>query len=169
MKIVNKTKYSTRFLRKIFIACEKHEGTNWKHRQVEVRPKKGPRIHAFAGYNARYVVMKLPITPNDNEYGSNKYHLARVYIHEVGHNLGLRHKDMLSHYGIDVSWLGNNEPIPLKTVKAKVKIPVIKQREVHAIKKLEEWEKKLKRAKTLVRKYKMKVKYYEKRKAADPK
>lgn len=101
--------------------------------------------------------------------GASSHQVARTYIHEVGHNLGLHHKDMPSSGSIDVSWLPD-EFIPLKKAKTlKPKPNIIEVRARHAQKKLDEWNKKSARAKNLVKKYKRKVKYYEKKMAASPK
>ena len=87
MKINNKTGYSTRQLRKIFIACEKNEGTNYKNRQVEVKyTKGGVATCGYAWYNSHRVVMKLPKPLKEHEYKNcaGVHRVARVYIHEVG-------------------------------------------------------------------------------------
>ena len=168
MKVINKTNYDTRYLRSLFIKCEKHEGTNHKYREVEVLNKKGGGVSGKAWLSSRYVNMYLP-SHNRGMGNANTHSVAQVYIHEVGHNLGLRHKDMASVSSIDVSWLPN-ESIPLKKSKAtKPKPNIIEVRANHAQKKLDEHLRKLKREKNLVKKYQRKVKYYEKKMAASPK
>lgn len=163
MKVTNKTNYDTQYLCKLFIACEKHEGTNHKYRQVEVRYNRYYQVGGYAWYNSRSVVMKLPREDADTS------RVAQVYIHEVGHNLGLHHKDMASSFKIDTSWLVK-ENIPTKKAKApKPKLNITEVRAKHAQKKLDEHLKKLKREKNLVKKYQRKVKYYEKKMAASPK
>ena len=170
MKIKNDTNYSTREIRKIFMACEKHEGTNYQYRNVRVIPCRGRRVHGYAWYNSNSVVIKLPkrpITSQDKDsYAASIHRLAQVYIHEIGHNQNLRHSEMANWWDIDVSFVGDDGFIPLKAIKSKPKKSAVEKREDNAIKKLEEWTKKLNRAKTFVKKYKTKVKYYEKRKAA---
>jgi len=162
MKIINKTQYDTRYLRSLFIQCEKHEGTNYKYREVEVLKSKRTRVHGKAWYNSRYVTIYLP-------NNASVHSIARVYIHEVGHNIGLRHKDMAYIGNIDITWL-HDEIAPLKKPKtSKPKPNIVEVRANHAQTKLDEWEKKLARAKTFVKKYRKKVKYYQKKRAASPK
>ena len=181
MKVINKTNYDTRYLRSLFIKCEKHEGTNHKYRNVKVIYGHTYWVGGYAWYNSHSVVLKLPKRQTIkmtvyhtgekkiSEQGASSHQVARTYIHEVGHNLGLHHKDMPSSGSIDVSWLPD-EFIPLKKAKTlKPKPNIIEVRARHAQKKLDEWNKKSARAKNLVKKYKRKVKYYEKKMAASPK
>ncbi len=159
MKLINKTNYDTRYLRSLFIKCEKHEGTNHKFREVEVLKSKRGRIHGKAWYNSYHINMYLPRDAKSRS-------IAQIYIHEVGHNLSLRHRDMTPIHRIDVLWLPD-EVVPLKKPKAsKPKPNIVEIRAKHAQKKLDKWQKKLNRAKILVNKYRKRVRYYEKKKAA---
>jgi len=145
MKITNKTEYSTRHLRKIFIACEKNEGTDYTKRQVEVRYKKGSKVAGYAWYNSYSVVIKLP----KPKYKTDIHQLAKVYIHEIGHNLNLRHKEMAHWWDISIDFLEPGD-VELRTVaspkKSKAEINEEKVR-----KKLAEWENKFNRAKLLLK------------------
>lgn len=198
MKIENKTNYDTRYLRRLFLACEKYQGTNPKYQMVKVSYARGNRIRAEAWYNCYGIYIRLPKNYRGHSITSiprwasgegrrrlteaikkqkEKYpiepiparELAQIYIHELCHNQGLHHKDMEHWWDIDVSWLPD-ETIPLKVEKpAKPKPNIIVLRAAKAQKKLDEWQKKLKRAKTHTKKYRTKVKYYEKKMAAIPK
>jgi len=165
MKIKNKTDYNTQFLRRLFMVCEKHEGTEGKGRVVMVEKTWRAGIHGKAWYNSGFVTIYLP----PGKYGPHSSTLVQIYIHEVGHNLGLHHKDMIDWWSINTSWLPNdlNCPIPLKVSKPpKPKPNIVEVRTAKAHKKLDEWEHKLSRAKTFVKKYRTKVRYYEKKMAA---
>ena len=112
MQIKNTTEYDTRYLRSLFILCDKHEGchiTNprMRGRSVTVKPSKCGRVHGYAWYNTTSIVMSLPKNANVRV-------VAQIYIHELGHNLGLHHNEMASHGAFDMSWLPD-EAVPLKT------------------------------------------------------
>jgi len=164
MKIKNETNYDTRFLHRLFMACEKHEGTRGKGREVKVKKKRGGGVAGCAWLYSRIVTMKLP------SYQPHARIVGQVYIHEVGHNLGLRHKDMPS-CNFDMSWLPDELDceLPLKPAKPpKPKLNIVEVRAAKAQKKLDDWTKKLKRAKTFVKKYRKRVRYYKKKRAASP-
>ena len=177
MKIDNKTKYDGRYLRRLFLACEKHcfevylKHSHPKHRHVTIKYHKTSWIGGYAWYNSCSIVMKLPHPTSThlgkiktkNEISARK--VAQVYLHELGHNLGRHHNQMGRHNDIDVSWWPD-EIIPLKKVITKPKPNLIEVRASKTQKKLDEWQKKFNRAKTLVRKYQSKVRYYEKKAAA---
>ena len=92
MKITNETEYSTRDLRRIFLACENNEGTDPSFRNVKVVYNRINRISGYAWYNSNSVVIRLPKL----RYLTDIHVLAKVYIHEVGHNLNLRHREMMN-------------------------------------------------------------------------
>lgn len=177
MKITNKTNYDTKYLRRLFLACEKHEGTNYQTRRIKIIWARRNCIHGYAYYNSNSVVLKLPkqyrhfevvdgCTTRDKEFTPlNAKRLAQIYIHETGHNHGLYHKDMQDYWIIDVSWMPD-ESVPIKQVTIKPKPNIIETRANKAQKKLVKWTGKLNRAKTYVRKYQRQVKYYEKKMAA---
>lgn len=179
MKITNNTKYDTFYLRKLFLACEKHIFQTYlihgesKHRCVTVKYHKGRNNHGVGGYawyNSNSITITLPrIRKEFTTMYVKARNVAQTYLHEVGHNIGLRHKQMGKFYNIDVSWLPD-EILPLKKPKpTKPKPNIVEVRAAKAQKKLDEWQSKLKRAKTYVKKYQHKVKYYEKKLAALPK
>lgn len=71
----------------------------------------------------------------------------------------------------DMCWLPNEfkGDLPLKAVKPlKVKPNIVEMRATKAQAKLDEWERKAKRAKTFIKKYQRKVRYYQRKMAASP-
>jgi hypothetical protein len=165
MKITNETNYSTRHLRKIFLACEKNEGTDPKHRNVKVIYGRKCGTRGYAWYNSNSVVMKLPKSKEVDKVGwihAKIHEVAQVYIHEVGHNFNLRHSEMMDWWDIPVDFIEDGK-VDLK-VACSPKISAAEKNEEKARKKLAEWEKKMNKAKTFVKKYRQKVKYYDKKK-----
>lgn len=174
MKVTNQTGYETRYLRKLCLACERHAGSNPKYRRVYFYKTKG-KMRGRAGINANWIEIWLPQTSLQWEdgIGSKLVHkaaepdtkeLCRIYLHELDHNLGIRdHKDMEHWWNIKVNfWPDETIPRkPIKEVTPKPKQDVILQRYEKAKKKELEYLKKLKRTLQLTKKWKAKVRYYE--------
>jgi hypothetical protein len=87
--------------------------------------------------------------------------VAQTFIHELGHNRGLKHDEMINSYSIDASWA---ESYQLRT-KTKPPRPIIEdiksQRYQKTLAKIKELESKQKRITNLLKKYNKKKKYYE--------
>lgn len=155
LDIKNNTNYRTCDLRKLFIECMKREGVNQCNLSVE--KSKRHYVHGKARLNSIRVAMYLP-------KGSEKHKnsIARVFIHELGHNLGLRHKEMLPIWDIDCSWAEGFD-LRTKEIKPKKQRDLVKERYEKTMGKVKEYETKLKRNKTLLKKWNKKLKYYEKK------
>ena len=69
-------------------------------------------MSGYAWYNSSSVVLKLPKSLTDIQK------LAQVYIHEVGHNLNLRHTEMMKWWDIPVDFIEAGY-IEVKTQKPK--------------------------------------------------
>ncbi len=190
MRIENTTKYDTIYLRRLFLACEKHcfniylRHGNSQRRRVTIMSHNTGWIGGWAWFNSYSVTIKLPANYTGKKripkWASKEYRnkcakiqplparrVAQVYLHELAHNFGLIHKQMIPATKIDVSWWPD-ESVPLKILKEKPKVNLIEMRAAKAQKKLDEWQTKLKRARTGVKKYQTKVRYYEKKTAALP-
>jgi len=210
MRVLNKTNYDTRYLRKLFLECEKHsfeiflQRSKPRSRRVTVVYHRTGWVGGYASINGTFITIKLPRNytgcrnkrlpqwvknemqkpPRDESEARRQEQLktkpeikplparevASVYLHELAHNLGKRHKNMANggYTFYKVDWWPD-EPVPLKVARAvgeKLEQNIIELRAIKAQKKLAEWQSKLKRAKTYVVKYSQKVKYYEKKMAA---
>ena len=94
--------------------------------------------------------------------------LAQVTLHELAHNRGVKeHREMLDWWdgSLDISWLTEDLTLVPKIAKLPPKRDLINERHIHALKMLKKHETKLKRQTTLTKKWRKKVKYYEKKQA----
>lgn len=163
MKIKNTTRWRTSDLRRIFRAALKAEGLTEREaaRYVDVAP--GRRcVRGCATITGTWVRMTVrnPL-PGETEMPADKLdRFAQVFVHEIGHNAGLRHEDMVDWYTIKVPWTVGME-VRVEEPKPKVKRNLQAERRAHAEKKLAEWQKKAERAKRLAKKWAGKVRYYE--------
>ena len=166
MKIRNKTGYSTRDLSKIFRACEKHEGTKHKYRIVDVVYSKSGYVSGRATVgdsisNGRWIKMRIP---KPERAGNNLVRsVARVYIHELMHNYGQRHSEMQDVYCMDVSFIDGFKLDFAPVEKKKKQRPTNEDKLAKVEKLLDKWTKQQKKCATYIKKYKKKVRYYERR------
>jgi len=158
LKIENHTDYYTSDLRRLFRKCMEQEGvTNCK---VIVRNSQAQTnyVHGEARVNGVHVWMFLP-EDADKKIDS----VAQVFIHELHHNLGLQHREMIELQLIDVSYVAG--------MKLRKRVPQVNQkpekslqekRYEKALKMKEKYEKQIKQKQALLKKWNKKVKYYEK-------
>lgn len=171
MQIENKTIYDTRYLRRLFIACEKHEGTDSRHRRVTIKyhRRQDGLAHGYAWLNSCSVVMTMPHPGNlNNRYPvctPSAHRVAKIYIHEVGHNMNLNHKEMDNLYSFAIDFWPD-EQIPVKQIAAKPKPNIIEVRAGRAQVKLGKWIARERRAAKAVKKYRRQVNYYQTKMAA---
>jgi len=126
------------------------------NRKIEIVTSKKANISGIATINGTWIKMKVP-----SQQSFDVKSFVRVLTHELHHNLGLRHKEMVGLSLIDTSWtdgLQVNKKVPIEGEK----IPLIKQRYDHAVRKLEEKERQLRRIQIGYNRWKTKVNYYEK-------
>lgn len=154
MKVINHTDYETKDLKAIFVRACKEEGTDTDREVTIVYGKKW--ISGVATLSGTYVKMRLP--KNRNKFSRKS--LAQVFIHEIGHNLGLLHSDMVNHRQIPVDWV-YEYPLRKAQLKEKPVRNLKQERYDHAKKTLETKEKIAKRLTNQIKKWKKKIKYYE--------
>lgn len=165
MKINNKTKYETRALRNLFKKCVKELGLK-KPRTIDVvtskyRYCKG--IGGLATIGGSYIKMKLPKLSETEKIDVQR--LARVFIHECHHNMGMIHKEMTSSDKLNVDFVSGLEiPIIVKNKlenendddKILEKYNLIKKR-------LKKHKTRQKRINNIVKKLDKSIAYYEKK------
>lgn len=158
MRIDNQTGYRARDIRKLFLAAFKAEGVSPKYYRIWILPTRRLWIHGRAGLGSRRITMFIPQEwdTDINQTGTNQF--ARIFVHEIGHTLGLVHKEQINIWTIPTPWADGLE---LRRKLERPKIPVRQRRFDSARRKLDEHTRKLKREQNLVRKWRTKVRYYE--------
>lgn len=171
ISLVNTTHWNTRDLRKLIAAGLRANGMEPAGYPVGVEYRRRRGRHGYGWVGARGFTLRLPGrteclqraqvfgTAPDHLDGKN---LAHTINHEIAHNRGLRHRDM--GYGIGTDWAKGFvvrwTPPVKKTITTEERIVA---REAHAARMLAKAETRLKRAKTIYRKWAQKVRYYERR------
>jgi len=176
--IINKTDWNTSDLTRLIRAVAKEENLSaaWvKRAHITIQTHHGGRALrgyaggcAYIGGSVMWLKMPLP------RYGVSVVDLARTIAHEFAHMQGQNHKQMSVRYG----WRGTEQwrwaekyPIRVKTPKAKVavsKATQIEKKLLHAQKCLKRSEFRAKLLANSLRKWRRKVRYYERLSAALP-
>jgi hypothetical protein len=181
MKLKNDTAWDSKKLKKFLIQCknydDKIEGKlrNWQNKELTVHVvyiKKLDHCYydGYAYLRGAYMRLRVP-SPNVIKYLDLKQ-LAYLFFHEYMHIRGYRHRQMNDRYSYDFIEEGFREkkldvitaiekPVEVKVKptqedKVEKKLNIAKRRLVKA-------ENMLKRATKLIKKWKSKVKYYEKK------
>lgn len=114
MEITNRTEWNTKDFQKLINECIRREGIG-NHRRIEIEYAR----HSWSSYHGRAwvnsnwikMIVPRPITKEfiDGEYRPtetvfNPETFAKIFIHELGHNRGLQHEEMISWSQIDATW-----------------------------------------------------------------
>lgn len=172
MKLDNATHYSGVDLRRLIRAALVHEGVNPKRYRVEVCYRHGRTNRGFVGglgsYVSPWLRLKVPKVDGDMP-PSMVREVAQVVAHEVAHNRGLRHREMICDHRYDLGWIDTAKvPFVIRRRAARVaeRPPLQQVRAERATSKLSEWERRAKVAAAKVKHYRAKVRYYERALAA---
>jgi len=174
LKITNNTHFQTKDLKKVMKECMKHEGIN--KCGCAVNYSKSGRIHGYAYLNSTTVIMFIPKTKLVAIAGSDGTtvqrrenftftqgaveRFAQIFTHELHHNLGLHHKEMKPSWKINCEW-AKGYPIFIKEDKPKPKRNLKKERYEKALTKVKQYQTRLKKTNTILKKWQKKVRYYE--------
>lgn len=171
MSLTNNTRYDGRVLRRLIQWCIQYEGAEGRaaKRVTVVYATRGPS--GAATVNGSWVKLRLGRGSCDGRDA------ARVLIHEIGHNLGLKHREMayawtlpLVNFPEDLAVL-RERPVPERKPAA-TGLPLAERKLAHVRAKLAEWEAKERAAAKRVKHWRQKVRYHtkdtERRRAASP-
>ncbi len=170
MRMVNETQYDGRALRMFLYAACKAEGMD-TNRTIHVKyARANARTIGWGRYpsgllsnDGRFIRLLLP---RDGNF--DPHYWGRVMAHELAHNRGVRHREMLGGCIIPTPeecptpW-AEGIVVPHNDPKAKPKADPVVTRADRAAANLARAEARLKRAKALHRKWAAKVAYYEKK------
>ena len=161
MKLINNSKWDTNDLRRLIYANIIKAGMSIR-RKIEVSTTHSNSIHELRNYSGRAGLntnwINLTVPKPDKTF--NPIIFSQVLQHELAHNRGLRHKEMLDWWTINQDWAKDFivNPKIEKPIKPKTQI-----KEENAIKMFKIYQTKLKRTKTILKKWERKVKYYQKK------
>ena len=171
MKIIKNTSgYDSRKLQSLFSAIHneiaKDEGRlkHWKKLKVQIQAKS-------YGYSGRAYLGKVygkgwdMFLSVSNDLTFNE--IAQLFAHELYHSYGFHHHQFQRHPLDEKQMARLEKKFKIedlhKVEKPKVKVDYVRLRYENAQNKLSEWESKQKRTNNLVKKWKKKVAYYEKK------
>jgi hypothetical protein len=176
IKFTNRTNWNTRDLRRLVEVGLREEVGVYLEYWVEIYSMTPNRRYTGHGaIHALWMDIGAPLdyvttgdgteAPLDVMPSKDVIRMARTLAHEVQHNKGERHKEMVFSRELPVPWveklIAEGFQIRRKAKKAKPARDLQAERFEHARAKLAEHERKMKRARTLVQKWKRKVRYYE--------
>jgi len=161
-RIVNNTQYDSRVLRRLVAWCIRHAGAEGRTRKVTFNYTRQDRgCSGYAWLNGSSVVMRLIKGTTD---GTNA---AQVLLHEIDHNLGLKHKDMVPSHTIALPGFPDDlltlVAMPPKSKPVPDAVERVASKLAAAEAKVKEWESKLRRTRTWLKKWERRAKYHRAR------
>ena len=180
MKIKNSTSWDDNDLRKLFRKCvqevEKVEQPpslyrfkgRHKYFTLEVQNTDYYSMRGRATLKGYWILIKIPKRYSEKEMPTDiKEKLARLMIHEYYHTLGSKRQDRRNYKSDftakwEVPWV-KDISIKEKQVIKKPKQDIKEKRYLQAVNNLEKAKTRKKRADTILKKWKKKVSYYEKK------
>lgn len=173
MKIINKSTYQGRDLRKIIIRTVKERGVDPTNLRIYIH--KGIRGYIYGratvgsiGYQGNWVEMFIPPMERFGSDANRLTHVAdfyRVLDHEFLHSLGVRHNEMSEPckyaMGKVPDWVHRMKlrEIPIKGAPTREDQKLARYEA--ALAKVRAWERKAKLAATKLRAWRKKIRYYE--------
>jgi len=178
MRVINKTSWSTKDLKRVFKLVCKEETFTPKIVEVVYSGKEG-YYSGLGQYDYGWIRLRVPNSKKvAGSNGKVSYEplkelntnvIAYIFAHEIQHNIGLHHREMNSKR----FWNQEEEQkliipyvkgltIKRKEVKPKTKKDIKQLRYEHAIIMLRKYELKIKRIGNLIKKWQRKVNYYKK-------
>ena len=172
LKLINKTSWDTRDLRRLVLKCLEHRGwdKNREHR-TEIVSARRPFVSGWAYYNRPFVRMKVP---NGRSYSYDRSEVfdcfntksfVKVLLHEIDHNLGLHHKEMADSDKLPLPSFAESFIVHKEELKVASPNPkeVPRKRYERIILKIDDKQRKIKRLQNALKKLVAQKKYYIKK------
>lgn len=165
MKLIvdNRTDYTAKSIKAFYKPIAEHEGLAGEDlfiRAVNQYRGGAKYNHSKAKYGCYWV--ELAIWRPEDLHEDRKKKLIQIAMHEFAHCRGLHHKDMGDCYSFETSWFPKDLNLEVKQASNPLPKDIKKERYENAKKHLKEAEAKVKRWGNVIKKWKKKVKYYEK-------
>lgn len=172
MRITNETEWSTLDLRRLIVAACRADGVDARRMTVVISTARGSGCSGLAWLNSHRMVLRLP-APAPGQLlldSATRSNLARVAMHELAHCRGITHAEMDPELrrcgdGVQVAWADGIKIAARERPKSAPR-NVVAERAEHAAKMLARAERRLKLARTIEKRWRAKVRYYERRAAA---
>lgn len=176
LRVDNRTSWDTGDLKRLFGRCIREAGME-SARTVRVIYSKSGQVTGYAYIGRRWLQMALPnirvFCREDGRRGETRLlelsgedvkEVAQVFLHELDHNRGIRHKEMKKHYKIPVPFV-EGMVIHRKKEKEKPRKDIVGERSRKATQMVRIYQGKVKRYSNLLKKWQGKVAYYKKKEA----
>lgn len=170
MKVINNTHWRSDHLRAIISRVVNDELTPEKRARLVVTIDYIRRLQSYSSGCAPYFGSRMTVRISKHAEFANKVDFAKVVAHECAHLRGMRHSQMGHPYHApnhartpeQRAYFAWAEEMPLEQKPKRIKVVNIQEvRHATAIQHVTEWERKLKFAQTKLRKWRSKVRYYD--------
>ena len=159
-KIINKTQWNTKQIKSLIANCLKYRGwDNDRQHTTKIIYQKSSSFSEIGGWayvNGNYITMQV----SRSEFNAEKF--CQVFLHELDHNLGLRHREMNWSSNLDIPDI-KNITVEQELPKAAFVVPLIEKAKTkyqRIVLKIDEKQRTINRLQKAIKKLENKKNYY---------